>query len=141
MLLLSLEGEDVLQAVQLLFEVFSDEGDCSLTEEEFMELFRPFAARDRLMKGVDGFVEKLTAHLQETAASKNGRISFDDSKPPKEETASCAARVSSADAVAAPRSFNSFSSVRDNRSSSRRANLSARWSSVGRSRECSECSG
>ena len=32
MLLLSLEGEDVLQAVQLLFEVFSDEGDCSLTE-------------------------------------------------------------------------------------------------------------
>ena len=77
-LLLSLEGEDVLQAVQLLFEVFSDEGDCSLTEEEFMELFRPFAARDRLMKGVDGFVEKLTAHLQETAASKNGRISFDD---------------------------------------------------------------
>lgn len=65
-LLLSLEGEDVLQAVQLLFEVFSDEGDCSLEEPEFMELFTPFAARDRLMKGVDGFVEKLTVHLQET---------------------------------------------------------------------------
>ena len=73
MLLLSLEGEDVLQAVQLLFEVFSDEGDCSLTEEEFMELFTPFAARDRLMKGVDGFVEKLTAHLQETYAPNHQR--------------------------------------------------------------------
>jgi len=77
-LLLSLEGEDVLQAVQLLFEVFSDEGDCSLTVGEFLELFKPFAARDRLMKSVDRFVEKLTAHLEETAAAKNGRISFDD---------------------------------------------------------------
>lgn len=45
---------------------------------EFLELFKPFAARDRLMKSVDRFVEKLTAHLEETAAAKNGRISFDD---------------------------------------------------------------
>ena len=37
-----------------------------LSQGEFLELFKPFAARDRLMKGVDGFVEKLTAHLQET---------------------------------------------------------------------------
>eukprot|EP01047_Picozoa_sp_COSAG01_P036342 COSAG01_NODE_2836_length_6993_cov_9.416304_5_plen_77_part_00 len=36
-------------------------------ETEFLELFQPFAARDRLMKGVDGFVEQLTAHLKETS--------------------------------------------------------------------------
>ena len=47
-------------------------------QEEFLELFKPFAARDRLMKAVDGFVDKLTSHLEETAAAKNGRISFDD---------------------------------------------------------------
>lgn len=77
-LLLSLEGEDVLQSVQLLFEVFSDEGDCTLAQEEFMELFRPFAARDRLLKSIQDFEDRLTTCLRDEAASKNGRISFDD---------------------------------------------------------------
>ena len=64
-LLISLASEDIQQAVQLLFEVFSDEGDCSLTVSEFMPLFRTYAARDRRFQSVDGFIDKLTEHMQE----------------------------------------------------------------------------
>ena len=70
--------QDVLQSVQLLFEVFSDEGDCTLTQGEFMELFAPFVARDRLLKSIEDFEARLTQFLADEAATKNGRISFED---------------------------------------------------------------
>jgi hypothetical protein len=43
---------------------------CSITashllQEEFMELFRPFAARDRLLKSIQDFEDRLTTCLRD----------------------------------------------------------------------------
>ena len=77
-LMLSLEGEDAMQAVQLIFEVFSDEGDATLPTDTFLELLRPFAARDPVMMAADGIMDALSEELAQSAAAKNGLTSFDD---------------------------------------------------------------
>ena len=53
-LLLSLEGESVLEAVQLLFEVFSDEGDCSLSHVRHPPSDPECAQRERDGRGQAG---------------------------------------------------------------------------------------
>eukprot|EP01052_Picozoa_sp_SAG31_P039717 SAG31_NODE_5569_length_2452_cov_1.940501_2_plen_56_part_00 len=43
-----------------------------------MELFAPFVARDRLLKSIEDFEARLTQFLADEAATKNGRISYED---------------------------------------------------------------